>query len=122
MPSQYVFIESRDPFESGTAGSSPIRRARSRARADAVTVFLVQNGVFATRAGARGSDLPRLPSAGVSVLADDSRSRERGIEPSELSDRRARGVDRDARGPGHGAGHQDPLALRRSHEMIRPDI
>jgi sulfur transfer complex TusBCD TusB component (DsrH family) len=50
-----------------------------------VTVFLVQNGVLATRAGARGAHRPPLAESGVCVLADDFSLRERGIEAGELS-------------------------------------
>ena len=84
MPSQYVFIESRDPFASTDTGFVADTASALRARGRAVTVFLVQNGVLATRAGARGSRVPRLAESGVTVLADDFSLRERGIEPSEL--------------------------------------
>ena len=85
MPSQYVFIESRDPFDSTDTGFVADTASALRARGRAVTVFLVQNGVLATRAGARGSHVPRLAESGVTVLADDFSLRERGIEASELS-------------------------------------
>jgi predicted peroxiredoxin len=85
MQGQYVFIESRDPFDSADTGFVADTAAALRARGRAVTVFLVQNGVLATRAGARGSHVPRLTGAGVRVLADDFSLRERGIEPEELS-------------------------------------
>jgi predicted peroxiredoxin len=86
MPeSHYVLIESRDPFESGDSGFVPETASALRARGHAVTVFLVQNGVFGSREAARGSALPRLARAGVSVLADDFSLRERGIEPDEMA-------------------------------------
>lgn len=82
---QYVFIESRDPFDSPDTGFVADTATALRERGRAVTVFLVQNGVLAARASARGSHLRRLAEAGVSVLADDFSLRERGIDADELS-------------------------------------
>ena len=49
-----------------------------------VTLFLVQNGVFAARAGAQ---VPTLDaSAGITVLADDLSLAERGIRGDALRD------------------------------------
>jgi sulfur transfer complex TusBCD TusB component (DsrH family) len=81
----YVLIESRDPFESADTAFVADTAAALRARGRAVTVYLVQNGVLATRAGARGSQVPRLTQAGVTVLADDFSLRERGIEAGEMA-------------------------------------
>jgi hypothetical protein len=83
--SRYVFIETRDPFDSTDTGFVADTAASLRERGRPVTVFLVQNGVLATRAGARGSHVRRLAEAGVEVLADDFSLRERGIEAGELS-------------------------------------
>jgi sulfur transfer complex TusBCD TusB component (DsrH family) len=83
--SQYVLIESRDPFDSADSRFVPDTAAALRARGRAVTVYLVQNAVLASRAGARGSVLPRLAQAGVTVLADDFSLRERGIEAGEMA-------------------------------------
>ncbi|MGH7311742.1 MAG: sulfur reduction protein DsrE [Candidatus Rokuibacteriota bacterium] len=82
--SHYVFIESRDAFDSADTGFVGDTASGLRQRGSAVTVFLVQNGVLATRTGARGSQLPRLIRAGVNVLADDFSLQERGIEPGGL--------------------------------------
>jgi sulfur transfer complex TusBCD TusB component (DsrH family) len=82
---QYVLIESRDPFESADSRFVPDTASALRARGRPVTVYLVQNGVLASRAGARGSELPRLIRAGVTVLADDFSLRERGIEAGEMA-------------------------------------
>jgi sulfur transfer complex TusBCD TusB component (DsrH family) len=79
-----VFIESRDPFDSADTGFVADTAAALRGRGRPVTVFLVQNAVLATRHGARGSQVPRLTEAGVTVLADDFSLRERGIESTEL--------------------------------------
>jgi predicted peroxiredoxin len=83
--SQYVFIESRDPFESPDTGFVADTAEALAARGRSVTIFLVQNGVLATRSGAvRGAHLGRLAGAGVTVFADDFSLRERGIEAGEL--------------------------------------
>ena len=83
--SQYVLIESRDPFDSADTAFVVDAATGLRHRGSPVTVFLVQNGVLTTRAGARGSQIPRLTQAGVTVLADDFSLRERGIEPGEMN-------------------------------------
>ena len=93
--SQYVFIESRDPFDSADTGFVADTATALRRRGRPVTVFLVQNGVLATRNGARGSQVPRLTEAGVTVLADDFSLRERGIEADEMSEG-VRPASRDA--------------------------
>ena len=83
--SDYVLIESRDPFDSADTGFVAETAEALRARGRDVTVYLVQNAVLATRAGARGSQVPRLAKAGVTVLADDFSLRERGIEAGEIT-------------------------------------
>ncbi|MBM4439344.1 MAG: DsrE family protein [Candidatus Rokubacteria bacterium] len=83
--SDYVLIESRDPFDSADTGFVADTAEALRARGRDVTVYLVQNAVLATRAGARGSQVPRLAKAGVTVLADDFSLRERGIEAGEIA-------------------------------------
>ena len=81
--SKYVFIESRDPFESLDTRFIEETAVDVKERGHEVTVFLVQNGVFAARASARR--LGRLTDAGVTVLADDLSLRERGIKPADLA-------------------------------------
>ena len=80
----YVFIESRDPFESHDVRFVEETAAALKGRGHEVTIFLVQNGVLTTRQRARDSRLARLAEAGVNLLADDFSLSERGIEPSEL--------------------------------------
>ena len=82
--SQYVFIESRDPFDSADTGFVADTATALRQRGRSVTVFPVQNGVLSARAGARGSHVARLAGAGVAVLADEFSLAERGIEAAEL--------------------------------------
>ena len=81
--SRYVFIESRDPFESRDTRFIEETAVWVKERGHEVTVFLVQNGVLAARASAPRLD--RLAEAGVTVLADDLSLRERGIKTAELA-------------------------------------
>jgi hypothetical protein len=83
----YLFIESRDPWDSADA-----RRFRELAITlsrthGPVTFFLVQNGVGPARAGAEGGGLEELRRAGVQVLADELSLRERGITAERLDAR-----------------------------------
>ena len=82
--SNYVFIESRDPFESADTSFLADTAASLKKRGNNVTVFLVQNGVLAARKQARKSSLPQLIESGVTVLADDFSLRERGIQSDEF--------------------------------------
>jgi predicted peroxiredoxin len=81
--SNYVFIESPDPFESSDASVLADTAASLKKRGNNVTVFLVQNGVLAVRKQARKSPLPKLLESGVTVHADDFSLRERGIQSDE---------------------------------------
>lgn len=81
--SNYVFIESRDPFDSPDTSFLSDTAASLKKRGNNVTVFLVQNGVLAARKQARKTQLPQLLESGVSVLADDFSLRERAIHPDE---------------------------------------
>jgi len=81
--SRYVFIESRDPFESRDTRFVEETAIAVKERRHDVTVFLVQNGVLAVRTSARR--LGRLAEAGITVLADDLSLRERGIKTDELA-------------------------------------
>ena len=76
----YVFIESRDPFESRDAQFIVDNATALKERDHEVIVFLVQNGVFAARRNDVGSHLSELTKAGITVLADSFSLRERGIE------------------------------------------
>ena len=81
----YVFIESRDPFESGDTRFVADTAAALKQSGEEVTVFLVQNGVLGARANARGSAVGQLAEAGIAVLADGFSLRERGIAKRELA-------------------------------------
>jgi len=80
---RYIFIESRDPFESRDTRFVEETAIAVKERGHDVTVFLVQNGVLAARKNV--ARLDHLAKAGVALLADDLSLRERGIKPDELA-------------------------------------
>lgn len=80
----YIFIESRDPFESRDTRFVEETAAALRQRGNEITVFLVQNGVLACRRKADDPYLARLIKAGITLLADDFSLSERGIRSEEL--------------------------------------
>lgn len=80
---EYVLIESRDPFESRDTQFVEQTAIAIKERGHPVTVFLVQNGVLAARKNA--GRLRLLTDAGVVLLADDFSLRERGIKAEELA-------------------------------------
>ena len=80
---EYVLIESRDPFESRDTEFVEQTAIAIKERGHRVTVFLLQNGVFAARKTT--ARLQRLVEAGVNLLADDFSLRERGITAAELA-------------------------------------
>ena len=81
---RYLLIESRDPFESSDVAPC-YGLATDLARAgNAVTLFLVQNGVFPARPGEAVRRPRRRRGQGVEVLADDFSLRERGIAAHRL--------------------------------------
>ena len=82
--SNYVIIESRDPFESRDVRFVVDTATNLKRKGNDVTVFLVQNAVLAVRGNARLSHLPTLAEEGVRLLADDFSLRERGIQPAEF--------------------------------------
>jgi predicted peroxiredoxin len=76
---EYLLIESRDPFESNDVGYY-YDLARGLVEAgEKVTLFLVQNGVFAARPSAKAPQLRVLVGSGVKILADDFALKERDI-------------------------------------------
>jgi len=81
---KYLFIESRDPFESHDTNFISETATALRQSGNEVTVFLVQNGVLGARKNARGSHLQGLSDSGVTLLADDFALKERGIRGDEL--------------------------------------
>jgi sulfur relay (sulfurtransferase) DsrF/TusC family protein len=80
----YLFIESRDPFDSRDTRFVEETAVALKKAGHEVTVFLVQNGVLATRSNAQNSYLSCLTRAGVNVLVDDFSLTERGIQSADL--------------------------------------
>ena len=76
---EYLLIESRDPFESNDVGYYyELARGLSDA-GNHVTLLLVQNAVLAARASAQAPKLRELVGSGVKVVADDFSLQQRGI-------------------------------------------
>jgi hypothetical protein len=82
--SDYLLIESRDPFEHNDAGYYFDLAASLAGRGHRVTVYLVQNAVLAARPCGQSSRLEKLRGVGVTVLADDFSLAERGIAAARL--------------------------------------
>jgi hypothetical protein len=75
----YLLIESRDPFESNDVGYY-YELARGLVEAgNQVTLFLIQNAVFAARPSAQAPKLQALVGSGIKVLADDFALKQRGV-------------------------------------------
>jgi sulfur relay (sulfurtransferase) complex TusBCD TusD component (DsrE family) len=81
----YLLIESRDPFGSNDTQFCCDLAKQLAQQGEAVTVFLVQNGVLPARAGARADELSALAKAGIEILADEFSLRERGIPTDRLT-------------------------------------
>jgi sulfur relay (sulfurtransferase) complex TusBCD TusD component (DsrE family) len=80
----YLFIESRDPFESRDTQFVVETANTLKQRGHQVTVFLVQNGVLAARRNIPESNLLSMAESGITLLADDFSLCERGIQSGEL--------------------------------------
>ncbi len=83
--SDYLLIESRDPFEAGDVRHYYDLAAGLAKGGSKVTLFLVQNGVLPARRCAASAALSEVAAAGVEVLADEFSLRERGIGAARLA-------------------------------------
>lgn len=83
--SNYVFIESRDPFDSPDTNSVSKAAVALRKEGHTVTVFLVENGVLGARKQATQSQVPAIVEFGVTVLADDFSLQKHGISLEECA-------------------------------------
>jgi sulfur relay (sulfurtransferase) complex TusBCD TusD component (DsrE family) len=83
---QYVMVETRDPFESRDVPSYYELATQLADKGDSVTLFLVQNAVLAVRKAAADNPLSSLLEGKVEVLADAFSLRERGISEAERSE------------------------------------
>ena len=81
----YVFIESRNPFDSPDTAFVAEAAVALKKKGHSVTVFLVQNAVFGARKQAQRSQLSSVLESGVTVMADDVSLRERGISAEECA-------------------------------------
>jgi sulfur relay (sulfurtransferase) complex TusBCD TusD component (DsrE family) len=76
----YVFVETRDPYESADCANYLALVAGVRARGHDTTLFLVQNGVLAARAGSKhATQWQEAARSGIAVLADAFSLRERAV-------------------------------------------
>ena len=82
----YTLIASRDPFESRETEHLYDLASDLRRQGNEVTLFLVQNGVFAARRSRFSEAVAGLAKNGIQILADGFSLRERGISPGALSD------------------------------------
>ena len=76
---EYLLIESRDPFESHNVGYYYDLARGLVETGHKVTLFLVQNAVFAARPSAQAPQLRFLVGSGIKIVADDFALKERGI-------------------------------------------
>jgi sulfur relay (sulfurtransferase) complex TusBCD TusD component (DsrE family) len=76
---EYLLIESRDPFESNDVEYYYDLANGLVEAGNQVTLFLVQNAVFAARPSAQAPKLRALVGSGIKILADDFALKERGI-------------------------------------------
>jgi sulfur relay (sulfurtransferase) complex TusBCD TusD component (DsrE family) len=80
----YLIIVSEDPFEMPTARRAGELALQLKRRGHDVALYLVQNGVLASRSRANSDALTPAIASAVEVMADDFSMRERGIESNEL--------------------------------------
>ena len=79
---KYFLIESRSPFDSAEVKNNYQLASDLASKGNEVSLFLVENGVFAVRKTAEINDFSKLTN--VNLFADDFSLRERGISPNEL--------------------------------------
>ena len=92
----YLYIESRDPFDSADSQYFPDLVKGTRERGHKTTLFLVQNGVLPARKGSQFSDRFReLAEAGIAIYADDFSLAERAIGAADTDSHvQSAGMDR----------------------------
>ena len=79
---KYFLIESRSPFDSAEVNNNYQLASDLASNGHEVSLFLVENGVFAARETAQINDFSKLTN--VTLFADDFSLRERGISTNEL--------------------------------------
>lgn len=83
---RYLFIESQDPLEHRGATAYLETALELSRQQQPVTVFFVENGAHATRAGSQASTRDALREAGAALLVDEFALRERGIPNNRLAE------------------------------------
>ncbi len=88
---KYLLIESRDPFDSADSENFCLLAEGLSKKGNDVVLFLIQNGVFPLRSGAKyNARLSQLMQEKVTILADRFSLKERAIKTVmngvELSD------------------------------------
>jgi sulfur relay (sulfurtransferase) complex TusBCD TusD component (DsrE family) len=84
MSKNYLIIVSEDPFEMPNARRAGELALQLKRRGHSVALYLVQNGVLASRTRSAGDALTPAIASSVEVMADDFSLRERGIESNDL--------------------------------------
>ena len=84
---KYTLIASRDPFDSKEVAHYYDLAGDLQREGNEVTLFLVQNGVFAARKSSASKTVSDLAGQGVTVLADSFSLRERGIPTERLAEK-----------------------------------
>ncbi len=78
---KYLFIESRDPFESRDSQQLPDLLQQLADHGDEVALFFIQNGVLSLRKETEFSDLiQKLLENKIKIFADGFSLRERAIQ------------------------------------------
>ena len=83
--SDYLLIESRDPYDSNDTQTLIDLAKGLKRQGHEVTIFLVQNGVLPARPSKASTTLSEAAQAGIEILADDFSLSERGIASGRLA-------------------------------------
>lgn len=84
--SNYLFIQSQDPFTEVRCTAQFDLAARLAGAGHQVRLFLVQNGVSVARKGAASTAFDSLLGSGVKVLADAFSLEQREIAAGQLNE------------------------------------
>lgn len=82
--SDYLFIQSQDPFTETRTANQYKLAADLHAAGHNVTVLLVQNGVIPARSQAKTPDFDQLLNSGVTVAVDEFALQQREIPTNAL--------------------------------------
>ena len=83
--SKYIFIESKDPFDSKDTIQTYGLIKELSAQGHQISFYLVQNAVFASRKNAQMNLFQDLTKdANITIFADDLSVEERGIEANDM--------------------------------------